>query len=98
MIIKRSLCLFVGLFVLYRRLHHWTDGGETEKEGGHLAGIGFGVEKNFHHKSFFFYPHLFPGTSLGWGVYSFREDLLPVRLPSSLHGTLFTVLSSAAMQ
>ena len=47
----------------------------------------------------FFAPYLFPGTSFGWmGVYSIGEDLLPVRLPSSLHRTQSTVLSSAAMQ
>ena len=47
----------------------------------------------------FFVTHLFRGTSFGWmGVYSIGEDLLPVRLPSSLHRTQSTVLSSAAMQ
>ena len=49
-------------------------------------------------QNLYFVPHLFPGTSLGWGVCSTGEDLLPVRLPSSLHRTLFSFLSSAAMQ
>ena len=40
----------------------------------------------------FLFPQLFPGTSLGWGVCSFGEDLLPVCLPSSLRRTLYTIL------
>ena len=35
------VCLFVCLFVLYSRPHRWTDGGETRREGGPRAGIGF---------------------------------------------------------
>ena len=46
----------------------------------------------------FFVPHLFPVTSLGWGVCSIGEDLLPVQLSSSLHRMLSTFLSSTAMQ
>ena len=42
----------------------------------------------------FFAPHLFPGTSLGLGACSIREDLLPVRLPSSLHRALSTFLNT----
>ena len=40
------------------------------------------------------YPPL-PWYQLGLGVCSIGEDLLPVRLPSSLHRTLSTFLSSA---
>ena len=31
--------------------------------------------------SYNFFPHLFPGTRLGWGVCSVGEDLLQVHLP-----------------
>ena len=46
-----------------------------------------------------FFPHLFPGTSLGrrW-VCSIGVDLLPVGLSRYLRCMLFDILSSSAMQ
>ena len=56
-----------------------------------------GVSQPHFTQSFFCFL-LFPGSSLGWGVCSIGEDLLPVLIPSSLRCTASTILTSVATQ